>query len=342
MTTLSSPALSGIVGLLLLPRLDTDGNVRASAFHDLDALAARWGLASARHIATRHIERWMLDGKLPDWAAVPLLRLFGTMDLDGLWKSDDAAEHAGAAGELDASCPQRRWDLRDAGKALAGLLVEDVDVFCARVRLAGGAAGVGMPGAAWEHFISRQPADSQAGEDGVCVQPLAGVEAAGSRSSSAGPTSMTGIAVHSRVAFLIKPPPSLLATGLPVHLYLFHDVRTYCDRTFVPLLPLPPAAGFTPAALPTRAALLTHPVQPDGTNCFVVPARWGPIRHVVGVASTRPFGQSLLHDATRQWTISASRLDLLACRLQDRDRWRPGSYALMRGTYAVQGHDGAP
>ena len=340
MNTIPAPALSGIVGLLLLPRLDADGEVRASAIDDLDALAAKWSLASARDIAARHIERWMRDGCLPSWAAIALLMLFEVIDFAGLSSTDDAQDRAASAGEAGLSEARRRHDSDETSHTVAGLFAEDIHAFCARARLAGGAAGACLPGAVWDEFAERHRRNEGSDGEAVSIFPLV-EDGGGEWRTCLDPDATHEVAAHSRVAFRIKPPAALLGSGLPVHLYLFHDVRTEFSRVFVPLLPLPGAAGFKPATIPTRERVLVHPVAPDHANCFVVPDNWGPVRHVVGVASTRPFGNSLLHEATQRWTISPCRLDLLASRLQDHDRWRPGSYEVMHGSYAVRGDVGS-
>jgi hypothetical protein len=84
-----------------------------------------------------------------------------------------------------------------------------------------------------------------------------------------------------------------------------------------------------------------HPIEPDEANCFIVPENWGPVHRMFGIASTRPFGRALIECAMMHWVISPSMLDLLAARLQDRDRWKAGSFEVWQATYSVEAEPAA-
>lgn len=332
---ISAPGLAELVDLLLQPKLDSGGQVQALAIPSLDVLAGTISAKCARCVTAGQIDDWSHAGLLPDWALRPMLSLFGRLDGLSLTKTEDAPIGAHQDMEsLDANSSRIRVS-PTLPSSYRSLLVEQVDALCARVRLAGGAAGVRRPGAVWDEFVSRQPSAAQPREDRVAVALVQG-DSREQVSACGSVRAIQEVAAHSRVALEIQVPEALLATDEAVHLFLFQDVRTEDARQFVAMLPLPATPGFRVAPMPTRSSLVMHPIEPDEANCFIVPEHWGPVRRMFGVASTRPFGRALIEDAMMNWTISPSMLDLLAARLQDPDRWKAGSFEVWQATYSVE------
>lgn len=336
MKTVHALDLPGILKLLRLPQLDAAGQVRAPTLTSLAMLASQWSAVSARPVNTRQIMGWLHDGRLPIWAALPLLSLFGVACPGALANTHDGWDCSTAPGEHSNPESYPTDALPDIAQMGLALFNESTDAFCARVRIAGGAAGTSPPGSTWDQFLSDQLHCSKGPGAVIRVLP-AHAESCSANAKTLTHDPMPGIRVLSRVAFEIRQPPSLLAAGLPVHWYLFHDVRTDSGRHFVPLLPLPFVPDFEPAPQPVRGRTFSHPVRASASNCFVIPERWGPVRRIVGVASTLPFGRVLLHEAQTQWAISASRIDLLAARLLDNNRVDPRSFEVCQSIYAVQG-----
>jgi hypothetical protein len=329
---IAMPELRRKIGLLLDGRTPRNGAMRP-VFNKQSIIAQGMGLDPSE------LSKAMAHDRLSTIRVAAFLRLFKLDVAD--WIVPQTSE-------------DRHW---------LELAQEPLDAFCARVRLAGGDDYTGRAGDTWDRFMADLKStgrctpkdagafmiDARDPQDWLHPTPGAHGQRMGPRSDPLAevrhdpglPLVRAGqwARVYLNVMHALRERHVMQAGA---YIFIFQDVLIDRTRHIAPLVPFPPDCAVTMPGERVHGIAeggdpLVQVPLPSGQEQFLeIYSNWGLKRSLVAVVSDRPLDEEVLLDSRSQRQICLERLDLLAARLVDPQRFPAGSYVVWKLEYAVE------
>ena len=292
-------------------------------------------LAKALGLHPADLSKVMNGAPLSSTRIPALLRLFD-LDVD-----DNVAELEGEA----------------VAQAWMDLACEPFDAFRARVRLAGGDDHCGEAGGTWDDFMRRlrgggaaSPANRAftltARDEGDWLRPppldanRMGPRRHQSGDNRAPHEPLIVHAGHLARVFLDAQAalPRRPVSRRGAHVFIFQDVLVGKQRRIAALVPYPDGRGLEMPSghIVSGSEPVLQVPTPRGREQFLeIYPDWGSRRSLVAVVTDRPLDAEIIDESRRHDMMQIERVDLLAARLEDRDRWPDGSWTVWELPYQV-------